>query len=76
MNLNIITGDDRILLIADRKLDITWMLNPEDKIYMELKGINAAFFNPIRGWEAAMESTKEEQVELPWIWLKRKISRV
>jgi len=71
-----LTGDDRILLIADRKLDITWMLNPEDKIYIELKGIDAAFFNPIRGWEAVKEGTKEEQVELPWIWLKRKISRV
>ena len=52
----------RILVIADRKLDITWMLNPEDKIYIELKGTDAAFFNPIRGWEAAMEGTKEEQV--------------
>jgi len=52
----------RILVIADRKLDITWMLNPEDKIYIELKGTDAAFFNPIRGWEAAMEGTEEEQV--------------
>ena len=52
----------RILVIADRKLDITWMLNPEDKIYMELKGTDAAFFNPVRGWEAAKEGTKEEQV--------------
>jgi len=57
-----LNGEDRILLIADRTQDITWMLNPEDKIYMELKGINAAFFNPIRGWEAAKEGTKEEQV--------------
>lgn len=57
-----LTGDDRILLIADRTQDITWMLNPEDKIYMELKGINAAFFNPIRGWEAAMEGSEEEKV--------------
>jgi len=57
-----LTGEDRILLIADRTQDITWMLNPEDKIYMELKGINAAFFNPIRGWEAVMEGTTEEQV--------------
>ena len=57
-----LTGEDRILLIADRTQDITWMLNPEDKIYMELKGINAAFFNPIRGWEAAKEGTKEEQI--------------
>jgi len=57
-----LTGEDRILVIADRKLDITWMLNPEDKIYMELEGRGAAFFNPIRGWEAAMEGTKEEQV--------------
>jgi len=57
-----LTGEDRILLIADRKLDITWMLNPEDKIYLELKGIDAAFFNPIRGWEAAKEGTKEEQI--------------
>ena len=56
------TGEDRILVIADRKLDITWMLNPEDKIYMELKGTDAAFFNPVRGWEAAKEGTKEEQV--------------
>ena len=52
----------RILVIADRKLDITWMLNPEDKIYIELKGTDAAFFNPIRGWEAAMEGTEEEKV--------------
>ena len=57
-----LTGEDRILVIADRKLDITWMLNPEDKIYLELKGIDAAFFNPVRGWEAAKEGTKEEQV--------------
>ncbi|MCK4309044.1 MAG: ankyrin repeat domain-containing protein [Candidatus Atribacteria bacterium] len=57
-----LTGEDRILVIADRKLDITWMLNPEDKIYIELKGINAAFFNPIRGWEAAMEGTEEKKV--------------
>lgn len=57
-----LTGEDRILVIADRKLDITWMLNPEDKIYLELKGIDAAFFNPIRGWEAAMEGTEEEKV--------------
>jgi hypothetical protein len=57
-----LTGEDRILVIADRKLDITWMLNPEDKIYLELKGTDAAFFNPIRGWEAAMEGTKEEKV--------------
>ena len=52
----------RILVIADRKLDITWMLNPEDKIYIELKGTDAAFFNPVRGWEAAKEGSKEEQV--------------
>ena len=57
-----LTGEDRIFLIADRKLDITWMLNPEDKIYIELKGTDAAFFNPIRGWEAAKEGTKEEQI--------------
>jgi len=57
-----LTGEDRILVIADRKLDITWMLNPEDKIYIELKGIDAAFFNPIRGWEAVKEGTKEEQI--------------
>jgi len=57
-----LTGEDRILLIADRTQDITWMLNPEDKIYMELKGIDAAFFNPIRGWEAAKEGTREEQI--------------
>src|SRR5665648_107798 len=57
-----LTGEDRILVIADRKLDITWMLNPEDKTYLELKGIDAAFFNPIRGWEAAKEGTKEEQI--------------
>ena len=57
-----ITGEDRILVIADRKLDITWMLNPEGKIYMELKGTDAAFFNPIRGWEAVKEGTKEEQI--------------
>jgi hypothetical protein len=25
-----LTGEDRILLIADRTQDITWMLNPED----------------------------------------------
>ena len=52
----------RILVIADRKLDITWMLNPEDKIYIELKGTDAAFFNPVRGWEAAKEGSKEEQI--------------
>ena len=57
-----LTGEDLILLIANRKLDITWMLNPEDKIYLELKGIDAAFFNPIRGWEAAKEGTREEQI--------------
>jgi len=57
-----LTGEDRILLIADRTQDITWMLNPEDKIYMELKGINAAFFNPIRGWEAAMEGSEKKKV--------------
>ena len=57
-----LTGEDRILAIADRKLDITWLLNPEDKIYLELKGTDAAFFNPVRGWEAAKEGTKEEQV--------------
>ena len=57
-----LTGEDRILVIADRKLDITWTLNPEDKIYIELKGIDAAFFNPIRGWEAVKEGTKEEQI--------------
>ena len=57
-----LTGEDRILVIADRKLDITWMLNPEDKIYIELKGTDAAFFNPVRGWEAAKEGTREEQV--------------
>jgi len=57
-----LTGEDRILLIADRTQDITWMLNPEDKIYIELKGTDAAFFNPIRGWEAAMEGTEKEKV--------------
>jgi len=57
-----LTGEDRILVIADRKLDITWMLNPEDKIYLELKGIDAAFFNPIRGWEAAMEGSEKKKV--------------
>jgi hypothetical protein len=56
-----LTGEDRILLIADRTQDITWTLNPEDKIYMELKGINAAFFNPIRGWEAAMEGSEKKR---------------
>jgi hypothetical protein len=55
-------GEDRILVIANRKSDITWMLNPEDKIYIELKGTDAAFFNPIRGWEAAMEGTEEKKV--------------
>jgi hypothetical protein len=57
-----LTGEDRILAIADRKLDISWMLNPEDKIYLELKGTDAAFFNPVRGWEAAKEDTREEQI--------------
>ena len=57
-----LTGEDRILVIADRKLDITWMLNPEDKIYIELKGTDAIFFNPIRGWEATIESTEEKKV--------------
>jgi len=57
-----LTGEDRILAITDRKLDITWLLNPEDKTYIELKGTDAAFFNPVRGWEAAKEDTKEEQV--------------
>ncbi len=57
-----LTGEDRILVIADRKADITWMLNPEDRIYLELKGIDAAFFNPVRGWEAAKEGTREAQV--------------
>jgi len=57
-----LTGEDRILLIADRTKDITWMLNPEDKIYIELKGIDAAFFNPIRGWEAAMEGSEKKKV--------------
>lgn len=57
-----LTGEDRILLIADRKLDITWMLNPEDKIYIELKGTDAIFFNPMRGWEATIESTEEKKV--------------
>ena len=57
-----LTGEDRILVIADRTQDITWMLNPEDKIYLELECTDAAFFNPIRGWEAAMEGTEEEKV--------------
>jgi len=57
-----LTGEDRILLIADRKADITWMLNPEDKIYIELKGTDAVFFNPIRGWEATIESTEGKKV--------------
>ena len=57
-----LTGEDRILAITDRKLDITWMLNPEDNIYIELKGADAAFFNPVRGWEAAMEGTEEKKV--------------
>jgi len=57
-----LTGEDRILVIADRTQDITWMLNPEDKIYIELKGTDAAFFNPIRGWEATMEGTEKEKV--------------
>jgi len=57
-----LTGEDRILLIADRTQDITWMLNPEDKIYIELKGTDAAFFNPIRGWEAAMEGSEKKKV--------------
>jgi len=57
-----LTGDDRILVIADRTPDISWILSPEDKIYIELKGTDAAFFNPVRGWEAAKEDTGEEQV--------------
>ena len=27
-----LTGEDRILIIADRELDITWALNPEEKV--------------------------------------------
>lgn len=38
-----LTGEDRILIIADRELDITWALNPEEKTYIELKGTDAAF---------------------------------
>jgi len=57
-----LTGEDRILIIADRELDITWALNPEEKTYIELKGIDAAFFNPVRAWEAIRESLNEEKV--------------
>ncbi|HEC65303.1 MAG TPA: DUF4412 domain-containing protein [bacterium] len=57
-----LTGEDRILIIADRELDITWALNPEEKAYIELKGTDAAFFNPVRAWEAIRESLNEERV--------------
>ncbi len=57
-----LTGEERILVIADRELDITWALNPEEKTYIELKGIDAAFFNPVRAWEAIRESLNEEKV--------------
>ncbi len=57
-----LTGEDRILIIADRELDITWALNPEEKAYIELKGTDAAFFNPVRAWEAIRESLNEEKV--------------
>lgn len=57
-----LTGEDRILIIADRELDITWTLNPEEKTYIELKGIDATFFNPIRAWEAIRENQNEEKV--------------
>jgi len=57
-----LTGEDRILIIADRELDITWALNPEEKAYIELKGTDAAFFNPVRAWEAIRESLNEKKV--------------
>ena len=57
-----LTGEDRILIIADRELDITWALNPEEKAYIELKGTDAAFFNPVRAWEAIRENQNEEKV--------------
>lgn len=57
-----LTGEDRILIIADRELDITWALNPEEKAYIELKGTDATFFNPVRAWEAIRENQNEEKV--------------
>jgi len=57
-----LTGEDRILIIADRELDITWALNPEEKAYIELKGTDAVFFNPVRAWEAIRENQNEEKV--------------
>jgi len=57
-----LTGEDHILIIADRKLDITWALNPEEKAYIELKGTDATFFNPVRAWEAIKENQIKRQV--------------
>jgi len=58
-----LTGEYRILVIADRKLDITWALNPEEKAYIELKGLDAVFFNPIRAWEETRKrNTNKKQV--------------
>ncbi|MQY59749.1 MAG: DUF4412 domain-containing protein, partial [Clostridia bacterium] len=57
-----LTGEDRILIIADRELDITWALNPEEKAYIELKGTDAAFFNPVRAWEAIRDGLDEKKV--------------
>lgn len=58
-----LTGQYRILVIADRKLDITWALDPEKKAYIELKGLDAVFFNPIRAWEETRKrNTNKKQV--------------
>jgi len=57
-----LTSEDRILVIANRELDITWALNPEEKAYIELKGTDAAFLNPVRAWEAIRENQNEEKV--------------
>lgn len=52
-------GEDQMIAIENRQTDLTTALNPVEKTYMELKGTDGAFANPVKGWGYMTDNTEE-----------------
>ncbi|MFC1476089.1 DUF4412 domain-containing protein [Candidatus Zixiibacteriota bacterium] len=55
-------GEDQMIAIENRQTDMTTALNPEEKTYLELKGSEGAFANPVKGWGYLTDGTEETAV--------------
>ncbi len=55
-------GEDQMIAIENRQTDMTTALNPEEKTYIELKGPEGAFANPVKGWGYMTDNTEETAV--------------